>query len=133
MKGNPYLFFNGDCAAAFKYYEQHLGGRIESLLTHAETPMSDKMPPGWQEKIIHGRIAVGDTVIMASDAPPPHYHAPQGFSVSLTVADVAEAERIYAALADGGKVNMPLQQTFWAQRFAMLTDRFGIPWMVNCE
>jgi PhnB protein len=133
MKGNPYLFFNGDCAVAFKYYEQHLGGRIESLLTHAETPMSDKMPAGWQEKIIHGRIAVGDMVLMASDAPPPHYHAPQGFSLSLTVADVAEAERIFDALADGGKVNMPLQQTFWAQRFAMLTDRFGIPWMVNCE
>ena len=132
MQLNPYLFFNGDCAAAFKVYEQLLGGKVEAMLPHAGTPAETAVPKEWREKIIHGSMTVGDTVLMASDAPPGRYSAPQGFSVSLQVKTPAEAERIFQGLAEGGKVTMPLEKTFFAARFGMLTDRFGIPWMINC-
>ena len=82
---------------------------------------------------MHARLVVGDKVLMGSDAPPEHYEGPKGFSVSLTINDLADAERIFHALAENGTVRMPLQETFWAVRFGMLVDRFGIPWMVNCE
>ena len=130
---NPYLFFNGTCEAAFKVYEQILGGKIEVMLPHAGTPAEGHVPPEWGKKIMHARMRVGDNVLMGSDAPPVHFQPPQGFSVSLQVKNPADAERIFHGLAEGGKINMPLQQTFWAVRFGMLVDRFGIPWMINCE
>ena len=133
MRLNPYLVFNGQCEAAFKFYERCLGGKIETMMTHAGTPAEAHVPAEWHDKIMHARLAVGDEVLMGSDAPPGHYEAPQGFSVSLQIKGVAEAERIFHALAADGTVRMPLQQTFWAARFGMLVDRFGIPWMVNCE
>jgi PhnB protein len=133
MQLNPYLLFNGDCEAAFKFYEQHLGGKIENMMTHAGTPAEAQTPPEWRDKILHARMTVGDNVLMASDAPPGHYQAPQGFSVSLNLKDAAEADRIFAAMSKNGKVTMPIQKTFWASRFAMFTDSFGIPWMINCE
>jgi PhnB protein len=132
MQLNPYLYFNGDCAVAFKVYEQLLGGKVEAMMPHAGTPAETAVPKEWGEKIIHASMTVGDFVLMASDAPPGHYHAPQGFSVSLQVQTPAEAERIFQGLAEGGKVTMPLEKTFFAARFGMLTDRFGIPWMINC-
>jgi PhnB protein len=133
MKVNPYLFFNGDCEAAFKFYEKTLGAKIEALIPHADTPAAKEVPPEWEKKILHGKLFVGDDVLMASDAPPGRYSKPQGFSVSLEVKEPAEAERIFHALAENGTVQMPIQQTFWAARFGMVVDRFGIPWMVNCE
>jgi PhnB protein len=133
MQLNPYLFFTGQCEAAFKFYAQCLGGKITAMLPHAGTPAAEHTPPEWQDKIMHARMEVGDYVLMASDAPPGHQEQPQGFSVSLGIEAPAEAERVFHALAEGGTVRMPIQETFWAARFGMLVDKFGIPWMINCE
>jgi PhnB protein len=99
----------------------------------AETPMAEQMPANMCNQIVHARLNVGENVLMGSDAPPDRYSPPQGFSVSLGVDKPADAERIFHALAEKGTVQMPIQKTFWAERFGMLVDRFGIPWMVNCE
>jgi PhnB protein len=133
MQLNPYLLFNGQCEEAFKFYEKLLGGKIEAMMAHEGTPAEKGVPPEWRKKILHARLAVGDQVLMASDAPPDRYQKPQGYSVSIGVTDPAEAERIYQTLSENGSVGMPLQKTFWAERFAMFVDRFGIPWMINCE
>jgi PhnB protein len=133
MQLNPYLYFNGQCEAAFKFYEQVLGGKIEGMLTHAGTPAEQQVPAEWRDKILHARMTVGDTVLMASDAPPGRFEQPKGFSVSIQLKDPAKAERIFNALADNGTVHMPFQQTFWSAGFGMCVDRIGIPWMVNCE
>ena len=132
MQLNPYLFFNGNCEAAFKFYEQHLGGKIEMMMTHAGTPAEAQTPPEWRDKILHASMSVGGTVLMASDAPPGNFHQPQGFSISLNTKDIAEAERVFQVLSENGKISMPIQKTFWAKRFGMVTDQFGIPWMINC-
>jgi PhnB protein len=129
----PYLNFNGQCAEAFKLYERVLGGTIVMMQTHGESPMKDQVPPGWRDMIIHARLVVGDKVLMGSDAPPEHYAAPQGISVSINVDSPAEAERIFTALVENGKATMPFGKTFWSPAFGMLVDRFGIPWIVNCE
>jgi PhnB protein len=133
MQLNTYLVFNGRCEEAFKFYEQCLGGKIAAMFTHAGTPAAEHVPPEWLDKIMHVRLEVGESILMGSDAPPDRYKPPQGFSVNIAVEKPAEAERIFHALAEGGNVGMPLQQTFWAARFGMVVDRFGIPWMVNCE
>jgi PhnB protein len=91
------------------------------------------VPPEWRAKILHASMEIGGTVLMASDAPPDRYEQPKGYSVSLTLKDTGEAERIFHALAEGGSVRMPIQQTFWAARFGMLVDKFAIPWMINCD
>jgi len=133
MQLDTYLTFNGQCETAFKFYEKCLGGKIEGMMTHGESPMAKQVSPEWRNKIMHARMTVGSTVLMGSDAPPDHYQVPQGFSLSVGVKDVAEGERIFKELEQGGKVQMPLQKTFWAASFGMVVDRFGIPWMVNCE
>jgi PhnB protein len=133
MQLNPYLTFNGQCEAAFKFYEQCLGGKIVAMLPHAGTPAEEHVPAEWRNKIMHARLLVGDDVLMGSDAPPDRYEGSKGFSVTLGVDNPAEAERVFNALAEKGTVQMPIQETFWAVRFGMLVDRFGIPWMINCE
>jgi len=135
MQWNPYLNFNGNCQEAFKYYERVLGGKIVAMMSHADMPAEAQAqtPPESKNKIMHARLTVGDQVLMGSDSPPGHFEKTQGMSVALQVDDPNEAERIFAALADNGTVRMPIQPTFWAIRFGMLTDRFGVPWMVNCE
>ena len=133
MKINPYLNFNGQCAEAFRTYERVLGGKITFMQTHGESPMADQVGPDWQDAVMHTTLEVGDQVIMGSDAPPPYFEKPQGFSVSIVLGDPAEAERIFAALSEGGETRMPMQKTFWAERFGMCVDRFGIPWIVNCD
>jgi PhnB protein len=130
---NPYLHFRGDCETAFKFYEQVLGGKIGMMMRFSETPMAQQMPAAMQNQVVHVRMTVGNSVLMGSDAPPDRYSPPQGFSVSISVDKPADAERIFHALAEKGTVGMPIAETFWAQRFGMLVDRFGIPWMVNCE
>jgi PhnB protein len=130
---NPYLNFNGNCAEAFRLYEKVLGGKIEALTTHEDSPIADQVPAHWRERVLHARLVVGDTILMASDSPPEHYTKPAGIYVSLQVEDPAEADRIFYALADQGSVTMPIDKTFWAERFGMLVDRFDIPWMINCE
>ena len=134
MQLTPYLFFNGQCEAAFKFYAKVLGGKIEAMLPHEGTPATEHVPAEWRSKIMHARLVIGDKALMASDAPPGRSDgAMKGFSVTLGVDSPAEAERVFAALADKGTVRMPLEQTFWAARFGMLTDQFGTPWMINCE
>ena len=133
MQSNTYLTFNGNCASALKFYEQNLGAKIEMMMTFGQSPAADQAPPGWRDKVMHARLKLGDSILMGSDAPPDRYNEPRGFSVSLSINSPGDAERIFAALAEGGTVQMPLQQTFWAARFGTLVDKFGIPWMVNCE
>jgi PhnB protein len=133
MKTNPYLAFNGNCAEAFKFYEQVLNGKISMLLTHAEAPPGEQGLPEWKDKIMHARMTVGNDVIMGGDSPPAYYQTPAGFSVSINLDTPEEADRIYHALSEGGVIKMPISETFWAHRFAMFTDKFGVPWMINCE
>ena len=133
MNLNPYLMFNGQCEAAFKFYERCLGGKIDALMPHEGTPAAEHVPANWRNKVLHARMVVGDTVLMGSDSPPNDYQAPKGFSVTLQIKEPVEAERVFHELSEQGTVQMPIQQTFWASRFGMLTDRFGIPWMINCE
>jgi PhnB protein len=133
MHLNPYLYFNGDCEAAFKFYEKCLGAKIEAMLPHTGTPAEGHVPEEWRTKVLHGRLNIDGQILMASDAPPGRYSKPQGFSISLGIKDPAEAERIFRELGENGSVIMPIGETFWATRFGMLVDRFGIPWMINCE
>jgi PhnB protein len=133
MQMNPYLTFNGQCEAAFKFYEKCLGAKIVMMMMHEGTPAAEHVPAEWRNKILHARLQIGDQVVMGSDAPPDRYEQPKGFSVSVSVDDPAEADRIFGALAEQGTVRMAIQKTFWAIRFGTLVDRFGIPWMINCE
>lgn len=133
MQLNTYLTFNGQCEAAFKFYEQCLGGKIVAMFTFAGTPAANQAPPEWLGKIMHATLRVGDSILMGSDPPPDHYKPAKGFTVNIAVEDAAEAERIFHALSENGTVGMPIQKTFWAERWGMVIDQFGIPWMVNCE
>jgi PhnB protein len=132
MQINPYLYFNSNCEAAFKFYEKALGAKIEMLLRNEEGPAEMQSPPERKKNIMHGRISIDGQLLMGSDTPPDHFHKPQGFSVSLTIKDPAEAERKFKALSEGGSVNMPFGKTFFAKGFGMCVDPFGIPWMVHC-
>ncbi len=133
MQLNPYLMFNGTCEAAFKFYEQALGAKIEAMMAHEGSPMEQHVPPEWRKKIMHARLSIGDKVLMGSDCPPDRFEPMKGFTVTLGVDDPAEAERIFDALSPGATIGMPIQETFWARRFGMLVDKFGTPWMINCE
>jgi PhnB protein len=131
MQMSPYLSFNGDCEAAFTFYEQNLGAQLGAIFRYGGSPMAGDVPEDWSEKVMHGSLTLGGQVLMGGDVA--LYEAPKGFSLSLHIKSTAEAERIFARLADGGEVLVPLAKTFWAERFGMVADRFGIPWMINCE
>jgi PhnB protein len=133
MQLNPYIPFNGECEVAFGFYQKCLDGKIEALLPYTGTPAEGQVPAEWKSKIMHARLVADGAVLMGCDAPPAHYKKPQGFSVTLQVKEPARAEQIFAALAENGSVTMPIQKTFWSARFGMLVDKFGIPWMINCE
>lgn len=129
---NPYLFFDGNCEEAFNFYATLFGGKINAMMPHEGTPAEGGVPAHWKKKIIHACMSIGSTMLMASDAPPEHSQKPQGFYVHVGVDSAVEAERIYAALEKGAqKINMALAETFWAERFGMLVDRVGTPWMIN--
>jgi len=130
---NPYLSFNGQCEAAFKFYQQCLGGQELSFHKYAGSPMESEVPAEWRDRVMHATLLCGKTALMGADAPPQYYREAQGFSVSVNVDKAEDAERVFNALAQGGKIQMPIQQTFWTARFGMLIDKFGIPWMVNCN
>ena len=132
MQPITYLIFNGDCEEAFKFYERVLGGKIEAMVSGVGTPMEQQIPIERRDKILNARLILDEGILFGMDAPPERYQQPKGFFVSLEIADPAEAERLFHALEEGGKVEMPIQQTFWAMRFGMLVDRFGTPWMINC-
>ena len=127
------LIFNGECDAAFTLYEKCLGGTVTFRLTWGDSPMAGQAPPEWRDKVLHATLQVGGIAFSGADVLPDLYQRPQGFQVQLNLDDVAAAERIFTQLAEGGEVTVPLQQTFWAQRFGAVVDRFGVPWSINCE
>ena len=133
MKLAPYIHFDGQCKAAFEFYETVLGGKIGLIMTYADSPVPTHVAESAKTRIMHAAMQVDGMTIMGSDAPPGMFEGKKGFSISLHPTSVAEAERIYGALAEGATVRMPLHETFWADRFAMLTDKFGTPWMVSCD
>lgn len=132
MQVNPYVYYDGNCEAAFKFYEKVLGAEIELMLTHESAPDSMPLPPEWKKKIMHGRLSIDGGILMGSDAPPGHFRPQQGFAVSLLLENPGEAERRFAALSEGGTVSVAFGRTFFARGFGMCIDPFGIPWMVNC-
>ena len=134
MRVETYLFFDGRCEEATEFYKKVLGAEVTMLMRFKdspEPPQPGMIPPGSENKIMHVSFRVGDTTVMASDGRCTGQANFQGFSLSLTVANEAEAERKFAALAEGGQVQMPLTKTFWSPRFGMVTDRFGLGWMVT--
>ena len=133
MKLNPQLVFGGQCEAAFKLYERCLGGKITFMLTWGNSPMAAQAPAEWRDKIFHATLAVGDNFLSGGDPAPEQYEQPKGFSLLLNLNDPADAERIFHALAENGTVQMSIQKTFWAVRFGVLIDQFGIPWAINCD
>jgi PhnB protein len=132
MQLNSYLSFNGNCEQAFRFYNQVLGGEIVAMLPYAGSTIENYAPAEGRDKIMHAAMRIGGQSLMGADGTSDCYKKPQGFSVSIQLEDPAEADRIFQALSEGGSVIMPIQETFWALRFGMLTDQFGVPWMVNC-
>jgi PhnB protein len=134
VKINAYLSFDGNCKEAFQFYAQCLGGKVVAMFSYGGTPAAEHVPAELGDKIMHARLAVGDQAIMGSDAVPQYpYEGVKGCTISLNVDTAAEAEKLFQSLSAGGQVMMPMQQTFWAERYGMFVDRFGVPWMVNCQ
>ncbi len=130
----PYLFFNGHCEQAVEFYRKSLGAEVEMMMRYKESPEPPPpgmVPPGFENKIMHTSFRVGGTTLMASDGCSAEKANFQGFSLSLSLANEAEADRVFGALADGGQVRMPLTKTFWSPRFGMVEDRFGVGWMIS--
>ena len=130
---SAYLSFKGDCEEAFKCYEEVLGAKPGLIFRYADSPMADVVPEGWESKIMHGSVKIGGKLLEGADVPPEKYEKPQGFSLSVNVATPDEAEKVFEKLGSGGRVVYPIEKTFWSERFGMIIDRFGIPWMINCE
>lgn len=133
MKLNPYLNFPGTCEEAMNTYAKVLGGEIVAMLAYGDMPGDHPVPEDMRKKIAHARLIVGDQVLMASDSGPDRFKPMQGVSVTLNIPEPGEADRVFDALVDGGNAIMPMEETFWAHKFGVLVDRFGIQWMVNCE
>jgi PhnB protein len=133
MKLHTFLNYGGNCEEAFRFYEQHLGGKIMMMMTQAQQPNPNDVPPDRKNAILHARIQIGDAELMGSDVPPERFQPMRSAYLSLTVSSTVEAERIYGLLADGGEIFMPMEETFFAFRFAMLRDRFGTAWMILHE
>ena len=130
MKFDCYLLFNGNCAEASQFYKELFGAAALNMMTWGDSPMADQMPPEKQGEIMHAQMPLGASSLMGADAGT-MFQQPQGFRVAFEADSAEDAERVFAALSEGGTVFMPMSETFWANRFGMLTDRFGIPWMVN--
>ena len=133
LKPHVSIMFNGQCEAAFRFYERCLNGTISFMLTWGDSPAAEQAPPDWAGKIYHATLALGDFVMTGGDLPSDRYARPTGFSIVLGVDDPSTAERIFDALAQDGQIGMPLQETFWAGRYGAVVDQFGIAWEVNCE
>jgi PhnB protein len=129
----PYLFFGGNCEEAVEFYRAALGAEVLMTMRYKDSPEPhppEMVPPGSENKIMHTSFRIGDSTVMASDSCG-ESKGFEGFALSISVATEAEADRLFAALSPGGKVNMPLTKTFWSPRFGMLTDRFGVDWMIS--
>lgn len=134
MKMNPYIEFGGKCAQAFEYYRQHLGATESMLMPFRGTPAEAACPPEWHDKVMHGSLNIGGQTLMGSDGMCGQpVQAMAGCSLTLSTDTEQEAQRVFDALANGGKVTMPLAPTFFARSFGTVTDQFGVPWMVICE
>ena len=133
LQVSPYLSFNGQCEAAFNFYAECFGVEPAVFFKFAGSPMADQAPPEWGGKVMHATLMIGDAAIMGADPPPKDYTAPSGFQMSVVVDSIEGSERVFKALARGGIVHMPMQETFWAVRFGVVSDAFGITWMVQCE
>ena len=133
MKAVPYIHFGGQCRDAFAFYADALRGKVTMTMTYAEAPVPTHIAEEHKGLVMHSCLSLDGEVIMGSDTPPGLFEGNKGFSISLHPKDAAEADRIYAALVEGGSIRMPLQETFWAHRFGMVTDRFGTPWMISCD
>ncbi len=131
MKLSVYLNYPGQCEEAFRFYEQHLGGKVTMLQPHGEQPDPSRLPPDWETKVLHARMEIGGTVVMGADIP--GAEPMRSAYLTLTVPTAEEAERLYALLSEGGQIFMKMEETFFAKRFAMLRDRFGTSWMLLCE
>jgi PhnB protein len=132
MKLYPYLNYGGNCRQAFEFYEKELGGRITMLTTHGENPQAGG-PAEWKDAVLHARLELGGTDVLGADVPPDRFQPMRSAYLTLILDSDAEAERIYALLADGGQIFMKMEETFFAHRFAMLRDRFGTSWMLLHE
>ena len=130
---SAYLSFKGDCEAAFDFYEKTLGAKLGLMFRYGDSPMADVVPAGWENKIMHGSVKIGQHLLEGADVPPERYEQPKGVSLSLNVPSASEAESLFEELGNGGRVVYPMEKTFWSERFGMVVDRFGIPWMINCE
>jgi PhnB protein len=134
MKLSTYLMFEGNAREAFTHYHAVLGGKLTAMMDHRGTPAEEHVPEAWKDKIIHACLEIDGQMLMASDAPPDRSDGPmRSVSVSVNVPEVAEAERIFAALSEGATIQMPMDETFWSPRFGMLRDRFGTNWMVGAD
>jgi PhnB protein len=133
VKLYTYLNYGGNCRQAFEFYAEHLGGRIVMLTTHAEQPNQERVPADWKNAVLHARLELGGTVIFGADIPPDRFQPIRSAYLSLMLDSVVDAERVYALLIDGGQIFMPMEKTFFAERFAMLRDRFGTSWMLMRE
>jgi PhnB protein len=130
MKVEPYLFFEGRCEEAIAFYSKAIGAELTMLMRFKENPEPCNCQPGTEDKVMHASFRIGDTTVMASDGRCQGKAAFQGFSLSISVKDESDAERFFSALSEGGEVMMPLAKTFYSPRFGMVTDRFGILWMI---
>ena len=133
MKLYTYLNYGGNCEQAFRFYEQHLGGIITMMMRHGEQPNPATVPPDWKDAVLHARINIGETQLLGADIPPDRFQPMRSAYLSLLVDSIDEAERVYGLLSDGGQIFMPMEETFFAFRFAMLRDRFGTSWMILHE
>lgn len=130
MQVEPYLFFEGNCEEALEFYHQTLGAEVTALMRYQESPDPEMIRPGTENKVMHANLRIGNSTLMASDGLCGGHPVFRGFSLSLSLTNEAEAKRLFAALAEGGKVEMPLAKTFWSPCFGMVTDRFGVSWMI---
>ena len=133
MDVRPYLDFKGECEAAFSFYERALGGTLGPIFRYEGTSLAHQVPPHWQNKVMHASITIGNQVLMGADVAPDRYETPKGFSLSLQFSDTTQAERVFGELSMNGRIVSPLEPTFWAARFGVVVDQFGITWLINCD
>ena len=132
MRVSPHLCFDGQCEEAFRYYEAVFGGTISTMLAYGASPLASRTSPELHGRILHATLLLDGVELTGVDVPSSEYHRPQGFFVTLSIAESEKAKKIFQSLAEGGKILMPYQETFWSAGFGVLTDRFAIPWEINC-